>query len=310
MNYGWLLVGIAAAASALMTVAVYPSPFFAMLQLSLTSLPLFLVGLAFGSVLGLASAAAAFVALVLALGLDIAAYHAAMTGVPACLLIWQAERSRSDATVLLLTMVAYACAMIVLAAMLLSGQPGGMQGVIAAELQETLKALTDYAEQSGQAPLPVEELGAMLDQLAALFPAFAAAGWVLTTAVSAGVAQLLLRRFGRAALPTPDIADLKPPRWIAIVLAVVLALAYLPDGIGFVGRNMVPVVLLVFLFAGLGVVHTLARRSASGGFWLGGTYALLIVFSWAAAAVVVLVGMLDVVFDFRRRAGPPPPDDE
>lgn len=310
MNYGWLLVGIAAAASALMTVAVYPSPFFAMLQLSLTSLPLFLVGLAFGSVFCLASAAAAFVALVLALGLDIAAYHAAVTGVPACLLVWQAERNRSDPTVLLLTMVGYACAAIALAAAILSGHPDGMQGLIAEELQTVVTALSDFTEEAGQPPLPIEDLRAMLDQLAALFPAFAACGWLLTTAVSAGVGQLLLRRFGRAALPTPDIADLKPPRWIAIALAVVLAIAYLPDGIGFAGRNMVPVVLLVFLFSGLGVIHTLARRSASGGFWLGGTYALLLVFSWAAAAMIVLVGMLDVVFDFRRRAGPPPPDDE
>lgn len=293
-----------------MTVAVYPSPFFAMMQLSLTSLPLFLVGLAFGSVFGLASAAAAFVALSLALGLDIAAYHVAMTGLPACLLVWQAERSRSDPTVLMLTTVAYACVMIALAALFFSGQPGGMQGAIAAELQETLKALRDFAEQSGQAPLPMDELDAVLEQLASVFPAFAAAGWMMTTAVSAGVAQLLLRRFGRAALPTPDIADLKPARWFTIGLAAVLVVSYLPDGIGFAGRNMVPVVLLLFLFSGLGVIHTLARRSASGGLWLGGTYALLVVFSWAAAAVVVLVGMLDVVFDFRRRAGPPPPDDE
>lgn len=291
-----------------MTVAVYPSPFFAMLQLSLTSLPLFLVGLAFGAVLGLAAAAAAFVALGLSLGLDVAAYHAAMTGIPAGLLVWQAERSRSDPTVLVLTMIAYACAIIALAAVLLSGHPDGMRGVIAEELQRTFSALSEYAEQAGQQPLPMEGLEDVLDQLAGLFPAFAAAGWVLTTAASAGFAQLLLRRFGRAALPTPDIADLQLPRWIAFVLVAVLAVAYLPDGIGFAGKNMVPVVLLAFLFCGIGVVHALARRSSSGGFWLGGTYALLIVFSWAAAAVVVLVGMLDVVFDFRRRAGPPPPD--
>lgn len=309
MNYGWLLVGIAAAASALMTVAVYPSPFFAMLQLSLTSLPLFLVGLAFGTVPGIAAAAAAVVALILALGFDVAAYHAAVTGVPAGLLVWQAERSRSDPTVLMLTMVAYACAMIALAAALLSGHPGGMQGAITDELQKTFSALTEYAEQAGQPSLPAEGLEAMLEQMAAMFPAFAAAGWVMTIAISAGLAQLLLRRFGRAAFPTPDIADLQPPRWIAFVLVAVLVVAYLPDGIGFAGKNMVPVVLLLFVFSGLGVIHALARRTPSGGFWLGGTYALLIVFNWAAAAVIALVGMLDVVFDFRRRAGPPPDDE-
>lgn len=289
-----------------MTVAVYPSPFFAMLQLSLTSLPLFLVGLAYGAVLGMAAAAAAFVALGLSLGLDVAAYHAAMTGVPAGLLIWQAERSGSHPRVLLLTLIAYACAMIALAGLILSGHPDGMQGVIADELQQTFEMISSYAEEAGQPPLPMTELQDMLSSLASLFPAFAAAGWVVTTAASAGLAQLLLRRFGKAALPTPDIADLRAPRWIAFVLVAVLVLAYLPEGIGFAAKNMVPVVLLLFLFTGLGVVHALARRSGSGGLWLGANYALLIVFSWAAAAVIVLVGMLDVVFDFRRRAGPPP----
>lgn len=306
MNYGWLTVGIAAAASALMTVAVYPSPFFAMLQLSLTSLPLFLVGLAYGAVLGLAAAAAAFVALGLSMGLDVAAYHAAMTGVPAGLLIWQAERSGSHPRVLLLTLIAYACAMIALAGLYLSGEPGGMQGVIADELQRTFETISSYAEEAGQPPLPMADLQDMLSSLASLFPAFAAAGWVLTTAASAGLAQFVLRRFGKATLPTPNIADLRAPRWTAFVLVAVLALAYLPQGIGFTAKNMVPVVLLLFLFTGLGVVHALARRSGSGGLWLGGTYALLIVFSWAAAAVIVLVGMLDVVFDFRRRVGSPP----
>jgi len=305
----WLLVGIAAAASALMTVAVYPSPFFAMLQLSLTSLPLFLVGLTFGSVPALASAAAAFVALGLALGFDIAAYHAAATGAPAVLLIWLAERTRSDPTVLMLAMVAYASAMIAAAGLLLSGHPDGMRGLIVEELQKTFSLFAEFAAETGEQPLPLEGMEALIGQLAGLFPAIAAAGWVLTTSVSAGVAQLVLRRAGRALLPTPDIADLHPPRWTAFVLFAALAVAYLPDGIGFVGKNIVPVVLMLFLFSGLGVLHAVARRSGSGGFWLGGAYALLFIFSWAAAAVIVLIGMLDVVFDFRRRAGLPPDDE-
>ncbi|AFX98541.1 hypothetical protein A1OE_346 [Candidatus Endolissoclinum faulkneri L2] len=300
MNYDWLTVGIAATSSALMAVAVNPSPFFAVLQLSLTSLPIFLVGLTYGSFLGITTAVSAFVALVLSLGAESAVYHAILTGVPTALMIWQAERSSSHPMVLLFTLIAYACGMIALAAVYLSDNPQGMQGVIANELQQVYEKILLYANKAGKLPVTTNELHDMLSSLASLLPAFAAYGWVMATIVSAILAQFALRRFGKSSFSTPDIADLRSPRWITFVLLVVLAFAYLPYGVGFAAKNMVLVVLMIFLFTGLGVIHAFARSSTNGRFWLGSTYALLIIFNWVVAAMIVLIGALDVIFDFRR----------
>ncbi|AHC73441.1 hypothetical protein P856_210 [Candidatus Endolissoclinum faulkneri L5] len=305
MNYDWLKVGMAATASALMAVAVHPSPLFAVLQLSLTSLPIFLIGLAYGAFLGVTTAASAFFSLVFSLGIEPAVYHAILTGIPTALMIWQIERSGSHPMVLLFTLIAYACGMIALAGVYLSGSPNGMQGVIANELQRIYEKILLYANKDGQLPITANELHDILSALAGLFPAFSAAGWVMATTVSAVLAQFALRQFGKAIFSTPDIADLRIPRWIIFIFLAVLTLAYLPHGVGFAAKNMVLVVLMIFLFTGLGVVHAFARCSTNGRFWLSGAYTLLLIFNWVTAAIIVLIGALDVIFDFRRHTRSP-----
>lgn len=308
MTNGWLLVGITAAASALMTFAVYAAPAGGALLTVMASLPLFLVGLSRGSFFSVASGIAAFAALVPSLGADAAAYYAVVNAIPACLLVWQAERTASDPTRLTLTLTGYACLPIVVAALFFSSRAGGLQGTIVDRLQEMRDALlaTPLFEQSG--PVDPSEFDALISAMAALFPAMAAGSWLVLIAINAALAQGVLRRLDRAALSTPDIARLRLPRWMAFALAGSLLLTNLDGGLGYVGMNLAPVILLAYLFSGLGVVHALVRRLSGGAMWLAALYVLLFVFGWPAA-IVGLLGMLDAVFDFRRRAGVPPDDE-
>ena len=62
---------------------------------------------------------------------------------------------------------------------------------------------------------------------------------------------------------------------------------------------------LPFFFGGLAVMHWALRRSNAAGLWLGLLYGLLIVFGWPAV-ILMLIGLVDTIFDFRGRAGPPP----
>lgn len=308
MKSGWILVGIAAAASALMTFAVYPAPSAGVLLTVFASLPLFLIGLSKGSFFAAATAAAAFAALVPSLGVDAAIYYAAINALPAGLLIWQTERTRGDPTRLAMTLAAMAALPIVVAALYFSSHEGGLRAVITDRLHEVLSALLSSPMFRQPESASDSDLSALVSAMADLFPAMAAGSWAVLIASNAALAQGLLRRFDKAAMATPDIATLRAPRWMAFVLAGTLGLAYLPDGIGYMATNLVPVVLLVFLFAGLGVIHARIRRLSGGPAWLAGVYVLLFVFGWPAA-LVVLLGMLDVIFDFRRRAGAPPADE-
>lgn len=309
MTYGWLLVGFTAAVSALMTFAVYPAPSAGALLTVMASLPLFLLGLAKGPFFAIAAGAAAFAALVPSLGLDAGAYYLVVNALPACLLIWQAERSNSDASRLAMTAIGYACVPVVFAALFFSTREGGLRGLILERLAEIRDALLANPVLGTQQQMDPTQVEALISAIAALFPAMAAASWVVLVAINAALAQGVLRRFNKASLPTPDIASLRLPRWTAFVLAGALMTAYLPGEIGYLAMNLVPVILLAFLFAGLGVVHALVRRLAGGAMWLAALYVVLFVFGWPGA-IVVLVGMLDVIFDFRRRAGPPPADDD
>ena len=305
----WLQVGIAAATSALLLFAGFPDPVAGTLFAILASLPLFILGSAKGSFPAAAAGGAAFIALVPSLGFAAALYYAVVNAIPAGLLIWQAERSRSDAGRLTLVLTGYAAAGVLAAVIYFSGSPGGLEGVIRNHLNEMLSVVLSSPAFGPSAPLSEAEMTATVDAMASFFPAMAAGMWLVFLAVNAALAQGLVKRFERAYLTTPDIASLTLPRWLLGVLAAAVALSYLPGNIGYLGANVTPIVLLAYLFAGLGVLHAMARRWSSGAFWLATTYFLLILFGWPAVVIVIL-GLLDAVFDFRRRAGPPAPPTE
>ncbi len=300
----WLLVGLAAAVSALFLFAGFPNPVAGALFAVLASLPIFLLGLSLGWFAAIAAGGAAFVALVPSLGLAAALYYALVNAIPSGLLIWQAERTRSDPGRLTLVLTGYSCAVIALAVMYFSTSPGGLAGVIREQLDGMLSVLVTNPALGPTAPVSEQDIAALADLMAAFFPAMVAGTWLVLLAVNAALAQGGLSRFGRAILPTPDIADLRLPRWYVMGLVAAVALSYLDGGLGYLGANTVPIVLLGYLFVGLGVMHAILRRWSSGMFWLVTVYFLLFLFGWLAVPII-FVGLLDTLFDFRNRFGPP-----
>ncbi len=300
MNSGWLPVGAAAATSALLLFGAPAGSPGGMLLAVLATLPLFLVGLSWGVFHGAATGAAATFAILFSVGTSAGLYYGAVNALPAALLMWQAERApdRPDRLVIMLT--ACAAAPIVAAALYFGMQEGGLEAAVRGQLEATL--IDAVVDQSGSPPPQWKEF---VEAIAGIFPAMAATFWALLIAINGALAQGLLRRFGKNRLPTPDIAAIRAPRMMLGVLAVVLALAFMPGGTGFLANNLVPVVVLPLFFGGLSVMHWALRRSAAPGLWLGLLYLLLVVFGWPAL-ILLLIGLVDTIFDFRGRAGPPP----
>lgn len=300
MNSGWLPVGAAAAASALLLFAAQPDSPGGMLLAVLATLPLFVVGLSWGLFHGAASGAAASIAILGAVGIGAGLYYGVVNALPAALLMWQAERAPDRPGRLVMTLTACAAAPIVAAALYFSMRDGGLEGAVRGQLEPLLTGVV--TDGSGATP---PEWAAFVETFAGLFPALAATFWALLIAVNGALAQGLLRRFGKNRLPSPDIAAVRVPRWMLAVFGATLALSVLAGGLGYLANNLVPVAALPFFFGGLAVMHWALRRSGAAGLWLGLLYGLLIVFGWPAV-ILMLIGLVDTIFDFRGRAGPPP----
>ena len=185
---------------------------------------------------------------------------------------------------------------------LLLAEGGGMQAAVEAHMQSGLGILLPQAT--------TEDLAEIARSMSRFVFGVGIASYLLLLAVNGALAQGALTRFGRNLRPAPDIATLRLPGWIAPALAIALAAAFLLSGdAAFVARNIVPILLLPFFFAGLAVAHAFARRLRSGGFVLALFYMLLVLFTWPAV-VVVLLGLFDQWADLRRRLEAPASDRE
>jgi mannose/fructose/N-acetylgalactosamine-specific phosphotransferase system component IIC len=58
--------------------------------------------------------------------------------------------------------------------------------------------------------------------------------------------------------------------------------------------------MMAYALTGFAVLHTLTLTLRSRAFWLGSTYALVVVFGWPVLAMAVL-GLADAMFGFRQR---------
>jgi hypothetical protein len=67
--------------------------------------------------------------------------------------------------------------------------------------------------------------------------------------------------------------------------------------------NLAVVFLVMFIFQGLAVVHSVMARRQASNVWLAGFYALCVVAFWPMLALVAGGGFMDNWFDLRARLG-------
>ena len=313
--WGWAgAAGLTSAALYLSVVLGSPGAF---LLAYLAPLPLFLAGLALGLSALLAAGAAACVIVALASGSVIAAgLYLGIEVLPIAVLVRQALLSRPVAGGaadgvgagalewypvgrLAALLVVMAAAVLVVIWLVFAGSEGGLEGTVQMFLNAGLQGML----QAGGAE--AEEMTPAIALMAALFPGIAAASWVVMIAVNGALAQGLASRFGRNLRPSPDMATLELPRVLlgALVVAAVVGLVA-PDGLGYIGRNLLVVLGMAYLFAGLAVVHGFILRLTARQVLLVVVYVTMVLFGWPVL-LVMLLGIVDQLFGLRRRfAGP------
>ncbi len=264
-------------------------------------LPLMFAGLA----MGLTASAVAIVGALLINGVIAGAVATAIYGLvqalPALIVVRQALLSRQQGKavewyppgLLLAQLTCLAALGIGLVFLMLLDHPGGLQGAIEDFLTEALAGLGAIEVETTTKP----ELGAWIF----LFPGLMATSWLVMIVLNAVLAQALAARLGWNRRPSPDLSTLELPNWLWPALGAAGLVALFGDqGWGFLGRSLLIVFVVPYIFLGLAVIHTLVRRWSHPSWLLAAIYVALVLLGWPILAVLLL-GFVEDWAHLRRR---------
>jgi hypothetical protein len=298
-----IAVGGGLASAGLYLVVMADTPF-ALLLAYLALLPLFVIGLGWGTWAGAVAAVTAALVLALVASPKSGLVFALAYAVPAVLMVRLALRARRapDGSVawysigaLVAWLAIYACGSFTLLALL-----GGDSEVSLAitQLEELLSSVLPGEQQPQAATLA--------RVIAGYFPAIMIASWLIMALVNAALAQVVLERSSRNLRPRPQAATIELPEWYTAVTAGAAALALLAPqldltALGFAARNSALALLVPYFFVGLAVVHVWARRWPTKLMILVGFYLFVVLFGGFGMLLVAGLGFMEQWLDLRRR---------
>jgi hypothetical protein len=269
----------------------------------LVPLPLFAAGLALGVGAAVLAGASASMAMATLGSFATAIFFAIVYAAPAIFMTRQAllHRNASGGGIewypaggLVLSLAGLAVGGYLLLLLSLAGVEGGLEAQIRDVLVKAFKAVAppDAPADSGEA------LAAMLARYA---PGLAAVTWMQMIAINGVLAQWLLSLAKRNLRPSPRMADIELPVWLAVAAGILVAGAAFSDVADVAAANLLIIVLATFLFAGLAVVHHVAGRWDNRRLWLTVIYFITFAFPWPILLIAGL-GVADTLFGLRRRA--------
>ena len=305
MTRSSLLALGAGVASALLYLTILSGSPFALALAYFSQTPLFLVGLSLGLAPAAIACGIAAVGLVAATQVATAGLFVLLSVLPVVYIVRYGLLSRPGANgtvewyppgMLLAGLTAYGFGLLLLAALLYLGEPGGIEAASRRFLVQFLN-IPSEADSAGAA-------GPTLELMADLFPGAAVASAMIMIVVNAAFAQGALFRAGKSLRPSPDYGAVALPRWPVIALGIAAVCAFLPDTIGFLGRNAVLIAGVPFALVGLAVLHAVSRRWPARGLALGLIYVTTIMLGWPAI-IVAGIGVIDHWSPLRPTGGGP-----
>ncbi len=283
-------------ASAMIFLSVMVSPILGLFLSLMAPLPLFLIGLGIGPRLGALAGIAGTVVTAGVGDLLMAANFLFGNAIPVGIVLRQVfqRRVRLDGTVewqssgwALSWLSVFGCLGAILA--------WNVSDDVAKSLRQAMNVTA--------AGLSPEQIEAAVSTVAPLLPGMLIALWIVMLAINGAIAQSVLTRNGGNKRPSERLQDLRLPEWLswALVGSAVVALVGGGD-FTIVGRNLVIILSVPFLFLGLAVIHLLVRRTPFPHAVLAIFYFLLIVTGWTLL-VLPGIGMIEQWAGLRRRFG-------
>jgi hypothetical protein len=147
-----------------------------------------------------------------------------------------------------------------------------------------------------------------VDALVTLAPAAGVAVALMTLTLNLWLSAKITATSGRLRRPWPDLRSTVLPPMTLPALFIAIAFCFTGGLFAMLAQIATAALMMAYALVGFAVLHILTLPMKSRPFWLGTTYAIVIVFGWPILALVAL-GLADALFDFRRRyrRGKPPP---
>jgi hypothetical protein len=278
----------------------------------ITSLPIFLAGLAAGSLAGLVASLSAVVGLFFAGESNIALLYTFIFAVPSTTLIMLALRSRVGDDqkrywypegYLLTAATLYPCVIFVALALLTSSHPGGLLGWSVETFNEIASGVIAQMQTSNPHILPQDEetIRNVLPFAAKIAPAILGWTWMIVTIISLVAAQKILQKQNWN-LRTPFVmTEIHLPSWFVFVLAAMGLMGYFaPSPFNYYGQNIAFILGMPLVLSGIAVIHTAAARSKYSTAILTAFYIVLSVFVFILP-IIALLGVCDQLFQLRDR---------
>jgi stage V sporulation protein SpoVS len=173
------------------------------------------------------------------------------------------------------------------------GAENGVRGATETYLRNVLGALRNVQADTAA----VDQL---ITTMAAIFPAVAAASWLLMIVVNGVMAQKFLTASGKNLRPIPAYSEIEVPIWPAAVVIFGALVAIFGGNAGFFGINVMLIGTIPFFFIGLAVLHSISAAWPGRLFLLVGAYLFLVLLVWPAA-IIALLGLIEHWVRLRER---------
>ncbi|TVR97456.1 MAG: DUF2232 domain-containing protein [Rhodospirillales bacterium] len=295
------------ALSALVSLAAITGAPGGMLLAYFSPLPLMLVGLGLGAAAIPIAALAGIGVVAGAGGVAAAGVYGGLHALPSWLVVHQALIHRpgdaSDPNLwtppgVIVSLLSVFCAGTVVVGAMLAG--GDIEAGVGRVMEEALRTAAP--------DLPEADRAAVTAQITPFFVGAVGGMWVIMIALNAVAAQGLLARRHWNRRPSPRWSEFTVPNWFAWPLVAAAAIGLVAVGdIRYLARNLVLVFAVPYFFAGLAVLHTLARRTGAKGLLLACYYVLLALAFPAIAGATAGLGVIDQWMGIRRRLPGAPP---
>lgn len=309
-----VLIGLGAglASALLFYSAARGSPALSAALLLFTPLPVLLAGLGWGMPAAVSSTVSTALVILVTSGFWPAVGTTLTLGAPVILIVYLAflSRARGDspddrewypAGRLLAGIALYGSAL----PLLILPLSGGSYDDLRAPMTELLRRFSrDTASDLGLRPMSEEQIQAAASLLVATLPGFIAAYWTAIFSLNVYVGGRIARASGRLARDWPDLPGLKVPRDMLVIFAIAVLACFATGLVSVMGVCLVGGLLFMFFLAGLALMHAVARRRAPA--LLIALYLALLLAGPYTAAVLILGGLTDTLFDIKRRLGGPP----
>ncbi|WP_027574180.1 hypothetical protein [Bradyrhizobium sp. WSM1743] len=321
MAFG-LIALIAGAASALMFASIISGALISLVLFYLAPLPLMVAAIGWGPLCASLGGIAAAIGLGALFGLPYCIAFAVTVALPAwwlghlVLLGRQVGSVAPDATAteppaapeiewypvgrVLLWIAGFAMLTTIAALLTLGTDAETITGTLRRGLMRLLRA-TD--------PQTSGEASQFVDALVRIAPAAATIIAMMTLTLNLWLSAKVTATSGRLRRPWPDLMTAELPPMTLVALCIALALCFTGGLLAIVAQIATAALMMGYALTGFAVLHTLTLALKSRTFWLGSTYAIVVVFGWPVIAMVIL-GLADAVFGFRERflrSRQPPP---